>query len=245
MREHFMSTTNLEGRNVVLEGLKRGRKIFEVVIDEGAKGDKIDDVVKEAKRLGIPVTHLRRERLDSIAKTDSHQGVIAKAQTLPTYSVASILKEEKNPFFVVVKDVLYEHNLGAILRSAAACGVDAVVVSGGKGNTLTPVVERVSMGGSNVVKVCEESILSALAALKRAGVKIVGVELTGEKNYFEEDLTGPVALVLGGEDSGLTLPIVDKCDIVVRVPMQNDMQSLNLSVTAGVLMYEKVRQESL
>lgn len=239
-----MNTINLEGRNVVIEALKRKRKIFEILLDKSAKGEKIEELVHLAKKFNIKISYVERSALDKISKTDSHQGIIGVAAPLRTYSIAEILKEVERPFIVIVKEVLYEHNLGAILRSAAAAGVDAVLVPPSQNVVLTPVVERVSMGASNVVKVCEESIQSALSVLKRAGVKIVGVEITGTKNYFEEDLTGSLALVLGGEDSSLSLPIIEKCDIVVRVPMHNAIQSLNLSVTAGILMYEKIRQES-
>lgn len=238
-----MKETNLEGRNVVVEALKRQRKIFEILIDEGATGDKVLELSKLAAISGVKVTRVKRNDLDKISKTSLHQGVIARAQELPTYTIAKVLKEAESPFIVVIKEVMYEHNLGAVLRSAAAAGVDAVVVCSSRGGVLTPVVERVSMGASNVVKVCEESIQSVLSALKRTNVKIVGVEVLGNKNYFEEDLTGPIALVFGGEDAGLTLPVTDKCDIVVRVPMVNEVQSLNLSVTAGIVMYEKVRQD--
>ena len=238
-----MTTVNLEGRNVVVEALKRKRKIFEILIDKNSKGEKVTELCEMAKKAGIKATFVERAELDKISKTDSHQGVVALAEPVATYSVAQVLKEVKDPFFVILKEVLYEHNLGAVLRSAAAAGVSAVVVSPSKETSLTAVVERVSMGGSNIVRVCEESILSALSVIKRAGIKIVGVELSGSKYYFDEDLTGPIALVLGGENESLSLPIKEKCDIVVRVPMRNDIQSLNLSVAAGLVMFEKLKQE--
>lgn len=238
-----MKQTNLEGRNVVLDALTRDRKIFEILIDAGAKGDKIADIQKLAAKKGIKVSLVERAKLDKMSVTDSHQGIIGLAEPIQLSTLAHVLKEEQDPFILVLRDVLYEHNLGAILRSAAAAGVSAVVVDPGKKDVLTPVVERVSMGGSNVVKVCEESVYSALSQLKKAGVRIVGVEVGGTKNYFEDDLTGSVALVFGGEDEGLSLPIREKCDIVVSVPMQGGIQSLNLSVSVGVLLFEKVSQD--
>lgn len=243
MRQQSLNAVNLEGRNVVIEALVRGRKIFEIYLDKGAKGDKIDELASLAKKHNVTLTPCERERLDKMCKTDSHQGVIALAEKLETYSIAQILKSVPNPFILVIKEVLYEHNLGAILRSAAASGVHAVVVSGSRNSVITPVVERVSMGASNVVKVCEESITSALSAIRRQGIKVVGVETSGTKYYFEEDLTGPIALVLGGEDASLSLPVTQKCDIVVRVPMNNNVQSLNLSVAAGIVMFEKLAQD--
>ncbi len=243
MQQQLINSVNLEGRNVVIEALNRGREIFEIYLDKNAKGEKIQDLISQAKKHGVKLTPVERTALDKMSKTDSHQGVIALAEKLKTYTITEILKEVENPFIFIVKEVLYEHNLGAILRSAAAAGADAVVVSGSRNSVLTPVVERVSMGASNVVKVCEESITSVLATIKRQGIKIVGVETSGTKYYFEEDLTGPIALVLGGEDSALSLPVIEKCDIVVRVPMNKNIQSLNLSVAAGIVMFEKLSQD--
>ena len=199
-----MNTVNLEGRNVVIEALTRGRKIFEIFLDKGAKGDKVEGLINLSERKHVKLSMVERGYLDNISKTDSHQGVIALAEGVKTYTVSEVIKSVRNPFLVVIKEVLYEHNLGAILRSAAASGATAVVVPSSGREVLTPVVERVSMGASNVVKVCTESILSALTVIKRAGIKIVGVETTGTKDYFDEDLTGPLALVLGGEDSALS-----------------------------------------
>lgn len=238
-----MNTTSLEGRNVVLEALIRGRKIFEILIEERALGDKIIEIERLAKANDIKITKSQRANLDKVAKTDSHQGVIAIAQVKEISSLNKILKAKDKLFIMIIKEVLYEHNLGAILRTAAACNVSCVVIPPTQGEALSPVVERVSMGASNIVRVCQESVQSALSIIKRAGVKIIGVETTGEKYYFEEDFTGSVALVLGGEDAGLSLPIARKCDIVVRMPMQNSIQSLNLSVAAAVVMFEKVRQD--
>ncbi|MEK7595912.1 MAG: RNA methyltransferase [Patescibacteria group bacterium] len=238
-----MTQVNLEGRNVVLEALLRGRKIFEIFIDKNAKGGSIERIIKSAKEKVVKVTPVDRPFLQKISKTDSHQGIIALSEPIKTYSVSQIVKEVETPFIVVLKEVLYEHNLGAVLRSAAAAGVDAVVVSGSKDKVISPVVERVSMGASNAVKICIEGISSALTVIKRAGIKVVGVEASGSKFYFEEDMTGSLCLCFGGEDNSLALPQVKICDIVVRVPMENAIQSLNLSVAAGVVLFEKVRQD--
>ncbi|MBI4091546.1 23S rRNA (guanosine(2251)-2'-O)-methyltransferase RlmB [candidate division WWE3 bacterium] len=243
MREHAMNASNLEGRNVVIEALKRKRKIFEILVDDGARGEKIRELINFARKENVKVTTADRTSLDALSKTDAHQGVIALAEPIATHSLSAVLKKDRSPFVVILREVLYEHNLGAVLRTAAAANVSAVVVPSAKGNVVSPVVERVSMGASNVVKVCTESVYSALAVLKKYDVKTVGVEVGGQKYYFEENLKGPIAFVLGGEDSSLSLPVKEKCDIVVRVPMGNDIQSLNLSVAAGIIMFEKVRQE--
>lgn len=238
-----MKHTTLEGRNVVVEALKRNRKIFEIKIDQGATGDKISDILGLAKSKRVITSFVSRKELDKLSKTDAHQGIIALAEPIKTVSLSDVLLKKKDPFIVVLREVLYEHNLGAVLRSASAAGADAIVVPPTQGNTISPVVERVSMGASNSIDVVALSTHSALSVLKKNGVKIVGVEITGDSYYFESDLTGPIALVFGGEDTGLSLPISQKCDIVVRVPMINDIQSLNQSVAVSIVLFEKVRQE--
>ncbi len=235
--------TSIEGRNVVLEALKSGRKVFEIKIDGGAKGKKVDDIYASAAAVGVRVVRVPRTSLDKITKTGSHQGVIAIAEERHPVKLGEVLKASGSLFFVVLKDVSYEHNLGAVLRTASAAGASAVVIPPSRGNPLTPIVERVSMGASNKTPLVAEGVHSVLSELKRRGVKIVGVEVSGKSDYFDVDLTGDIALVFGGEDEGLSLPMVQKCDIVVRIPMSSGMQSLNQSVAAALIMYEKVRQE--
>jgi len=237
--------TQLEGRNVVLEALERGRKVFEIYIDIGARGEKVDKIYTISKRLNIRIERKDRKFLDKITKTDSHQGVIAISETLQEEKLKEVLAKAKNPLVLILKDTVYEHNLGAILRTSAASGVSAIVVGQTNRQALTPIVERVSMGASNIIPVIGASIQSTLSVLKKEGYRIVGVELTGDINYFDADLTGPTVLVLGSEDEGLSLPIVAKCDIVVRVPMMNNVQSLNQSVATALVLFEKVRQEKL
>lgn len=229
---------------MVMEALKRGRSVFDIYLDQGAGGEKIEELISLAKKNKVNVIKASRQYLDKLSKTESHQGVIATAEALKARKLSNIVYEIREPFIVVLREVLYEHNLGAVLRTACASGVDAVVVPPSNRVVVTPIVERVSMGASNCVPVVEEGIYSALSILKKAGVLLIGVEISGRENYFDADLTGPVAMVLGGENEGLSLPILEKCDIVVRVPMANGMQSLNQSVAAGILMFERVRQKN-
>ena len=235
----------LEGRNVVLEALSRGRRVFEIKIDKGAKGDKIDEILQKAKASKVGVTLVDRRRLDAITSTDAHQGVIAMAEALHTEKLSAVLERTPSPFMVVLREVYDKGNLGAIMRSGAAAGLDALIVSPTKKGPFSAQAERVSMGASNAVPVISLGVFDAISLLSKAGVKIVGVEVSGNLDYFATDLTGSVAFIFGGEDRGLSLPIREKCDIVVRVPMKGGVQSLNLSATAAVLMFEKVRQAAV
>lgn len=230
----------LEGRNVVLEALVRGRRaVRRIWLDEGARVDaKVQRILELA---GDRVTRVPRPVLDRLSVTGVHNGVIAEAEPFAEMTVRELLDQVASPFVVLVDEVQYEHNLGAILRSALGAGVDAVIIPVERGKGLTPVVQRVSMGGAEAVPVIREGISSALAQLRRAGVKVVGADMDGVAPW-EADLRGPLAIVLGGEDKGLTDPVRKRCDQIIGVPLAGNLESLNVSVTAGVLLFERVRQ---
>lgn len=232
----------LEGRNVVLEALERKRRtVGRIWLDEGARADaKIDRILALA---GDRVVRVPRQLLDRLSRTGVHNGIIAEAEPFPELTVRELLERVPEPFVVLVDEVQYEHNLGAILRSALGAGVDAVIVPVERGKGLTPVVQRVSMGGAEAVPLIREGISSALAQLRRAGVRVVGADMDGVAPW-SIDLRGPLALVLGGEDKGLTDPVRKRCDHIVGVPLAGGLESLNVSVTAGVLLFERVRQVS-
>lgn len=238
----------LEGRNLVIEALRRQkRRVIKVLLDERAKRNpKVDQLLSLVEERGVALSRLPRHRLDQLSETGVHNGVIAFAESLPEFTVRQrlemIIDRGAYPFFVLADELNYEHNLGAILRSAMGAGVHAVVVPVRRGKGVTPVVQRVAMGGAEEVPVIREGISSSLATLRRAGVRILGADMDGEP-YWDVPMTGPIAMVFGGENKGLTPTVRKKCDVIVGVPLMNDLESLNVSVTAGVLMFEKCRQE--
>jgi 23S rRNA (guanosine2251-2'-O)-methyltransferase len=229
----------LEGRNVVLEALVRKRRAVRTIwLDIGAKSD---DKVSEILALGgNRIQRVERHILDRMSLTGVHNGVIAEADDLPEPSIRELLAIPE-PFLVLIDEIQYEHNLGAVLRSSLGAGVDGVIIPTHRGKGLTPVVQRVSMGGAEAVPVVRAGISSALADIRRAGVRVVGADMDGVPPW-DIDLTGPVAFVLGGEDKGLTDPVRKRCDVIAGIPLAGGLQSLNVSVTAGVLLFERVRQ---
>jgi len=232
----------------VLEALTRGRRsVHRIHLDDRARPHpKLDAILETADASGVPVHKVARERLDATSVTGVHNGIIADADGLPVTTVRAVLdaclERGEDPFFVLVDEVNYEHNLGAILRSALGAGVHAVVIPTRRGKGVTPVVQRVAMGGAEEVDVIREGLSSALATLRRAGVRVVGADMDGQPAW-EVPLAGPLAVVLGGEDKGLTSTLRDRCDAIVSVPLLRGLDSLNVSVTAGVLLFEKVRQD--
>ncbi len=242
----------LEGRNVVLEGLRSGRKIKKILIDvsalKGRADGKIGEIIESANGRGIPLISTERAELDRISETGSHQGVIAEAAPRGETSLTSLLKGirgKKEPFILLLGEVMYEQNLGAIIRTAEGAGVDAIVIPKRRTAPLSPTVARVSMGASEYVPLIRESTTSALSILKREGVMIFGVEADAELQYYEADLTGSTALVFGGEDKSLTSTVRERCDGIISIPLMGKIGSLNVGVSVGIVLFERVRQEGV
>ncbi len=240
----------LEGRNVVLAALRASRRVRSIKLDAGARpDDRLKEIVGLARKQGVPIDGVPRAELDRISQTGVHNGVIASAEPLPKWTLKAALASSQrpgDPFVVIVDEVQYEQNLGAILRTAAACGCTAVVAPTRRGAPTGAVVQRVAMGGAEEVPVVREGLNSALATLKRDGFRVVGAEADGAVPLWEADLTGPLAIVMGGEDRGLGPKIRGRCDQVVSIPLTpgSVVSSLNVSVAAGLLMYERLRQTS-
>lgn len=236
----------LEGRNVVLEALRAKKEVNKILIDEGAtsKG-KIDEILYLAKEGGVPVITKTRKELDGVSVTLSHQGVIAFTSKGEEITLKGLLKRlgGKSPFLVVLGEVMYEQNLGAILRTSECAGVDGIIIPKRRSAPMSATVSRVSMGASEYVPVIREGVASALSVIRRESIMVFGVDASGDMPYFEADLTGASAFVFGGEDKGLSEMVRKKCDVVISIPLLGRISSLNVSVSAGIVLYEKVRQQ--
>ena len=238
----------LEGRNPILECLQRKRrKVHRLWIDQGARPDqRIQQILKFAKDRGVPVDQVHRNRLDSMADGRVHNGIIARVEELQTWTTRSLLKhlysEGRDPFLVLCAALSYEHNFGAVLRSALGMGVDGVILPTRRGASLSPVVQRVAMGAAEEIPIVREGAYSAIKQLKRDGIRVIGADMRGH-SLVDFDLTGPVALLMGGEGKGLSQQLRNRCDAIVSIPLRGELESLNVSVAAAILMYEKRRQD--
>lgn len=243
-----MANDQLEGRNPVIEALSRKRRaVKRIWMDRGAKeDDRIRKLLKLAEAEGVPLAKVSRHKLDEMAEGRVHQGVIAHAEPLPTPTSAEMVSDafdaEGHPFFILADQIQYEHNLGAILRSALGFGVSGLLLPTRRGASLTPVVQRVAMGASEAVPVCNEGLFSAIKHMKKAGIPVVGADMNGTP-LTEARLSGPLALVMGGEGRGLSPTLRKHCDQIVSIPLAGQLESLNVSVAAALLMYEKRRQD--
>ncbi len=237
----------LEGRNVVLEALARQRRPVRAIwLDGGARVDaKLERILALAGEQGVQVHRIPRKELDRRARGDVHNGILAEAEPLPRKRVEEVIDEamarDEAPFLALADEVQYEHNLGAILRSGLGAGLHGMVVPTRRGAGLSPVVARVAMGAAEEIPLIREGLFSALKKIRRQGLRVVGADMHGTPPW-DVDLTGPIALVLGGESKGLSPTLRSRCDAVVGVPLAGGLESLNVSVTAGVIFFERVRQ---
>lgn len=239
-------TIILEGKNMVHDALVSGQKISRVLIASNSKGDqRIHDIENLAKKIQAVVEVVRPEELTKYSESGNPQGVVAMMAAPETPSLESILKSKRNAFVILLNHIDYEQNLGAIMRSAWAAGADAVIASPNGVHELTPVVSKVSMGAAAYVPLIGISLFQAIDLLHKYAVPVVGVEVDMGEVYTEAKLTGPVALVMGGEAIGLSEPLQKVCDSFINIPMKSGVASLNVSVASALVMFEKVRQERL
>ncbi|HCQ31419.1 TPA: 23S rRNA (guanosine(2251)-2'-O)-methyltransferase RlmB [Candidatus Collierbacteria bacterium] len=235
----------LEGRNMVRDGLVSGQKIRTVLFALGSVGDpKIKEIDKLARDKGVQIQSIQTDELNKMAESRNPQGVIALMDVPEITSLKQILDNKRNCFVVLLNHIDYEQNLGAILRTAWAAGVDAVVVSPNGVHEITPVVAKVSMGGAAYVPLIPMSLFQAIKMLHEYAVPVVGVEVEMGKTMYEQKLTGPVAFLMGGESEGLSEPLQKECDYFINIPMQKAVASLNVSVATALVLYEKNRQEN-
>lgn len=242
-------TDKIEGRNPVLEALKAEREIDKILVAKGAAEGSITKIMGMAKDRGIPIQQVERQKLDQLSESHAHQGVIAFAAAHSYVDVEDILANAANkgedPFVIILDEITDPHNLGSVLRTANAVGAHGVIIPKRRAVGLTAVVAKSSAGAIEYVPVAKVSNLAqTIDKLKEKGLWIIAADMDGEKAFYESDLTGKIALVIGSEGQGIGRLIKEKCDFIVNIPMKGEVSSLNASVAAAVLMYEAMKQKA-
>lgn len=236
----------IEGRNAVMEAFRSGKTIDRLFVLEGNREGAMSTILKEAKKQNAVVSFVKKERLDQMSSTGKHQGVIAYAAAYEYAEVDDLLAIAKEkgeaPFLVLLDGIEDPHNLGAIIRTANLAGAHGVIIPKRRAVGLTATVAKTSAGALNYTPVAKVTNLAqTMDELKKAGMWFVCADMDGEVMY-RQNLTGPIGLVIGNEGEGVSRLVKEKCDFVTAIPMKGDIDSLNASVAAGVLMYEIVRQ---
>lgn len=231
----------LTGFHPVLEALRAGRPLDRVLVAKGAGGPRIQEVVDLARNRSTPVRFEARSSLDRLAGSSAHQGVVALGAAEQYADLDEVAARGK--LLVILDGVEDPHNLGAIIRTAHAAGADAVVIPERRAAGLTDVVAKAAAGALEHVPVVRVgNINRALESLKERGFWIYGLDERGEHDYSQVDYASPTALVLGGEGKGLHDQVRKHCDVLVRIPMAGKISSLNVSVAAGVVLFELRRR---
>ncbi|MDO4285281.1 MAG: 23S rRNA (guanosine(2251)-2'-O)-methyltransferase RlmB [Eubacteriales bacterium] len=239
----------MEGRNAVIEAFRGGQTIDKLFVQEGLQDGPVMTIRREASKCGTPVKYVSKERLDQISQTGKHQGVIAFPAAYRYSELEDLFAKAKEkgepPFFILLDNIEDPHNLGAIIRTANLAGAHGVIIPKDRAVGLTATAAKASAGAiyhTPVVKVT--NMAQTIEQLKKEGLWFVCADMDGEP-MTRLNLTGPIGLVIGSEGSGVGRLVREKCDMTARIPMKGDIDSLNASVAAGVLMYEIVRQRDL
>ena len=236
----------IEGRNAVLEAFRAGKTIDKLFVLDGCQDGPVKSILREAKKTDTIINFVDKERLDRLANSGHHQGVVAQAAAYEYAEVDDILKAAKDkgeaPFIFILDEIEDPHNLGAIIRTANQAGAHGVIIPKRRAVGLTATVAKTSAGAINYTPVAKVTNISkTIEDLKKQGMWFVCADMDGTTMY-DLNLTGPIGLVIGNEGSGVGRLVKEKCDFVASIPMKGDIDSLNASVAAGVLAYEIVRQ---
>jgi 23S rRNA (guanosine2251-2'-O)-methyltransferase len=239
----------IEGRNSVLELLESDKDINKIFVSRGEKHGSINKILAIAKEKRIVVVEVDKSKLDEMSQTENHQGVIAIVPPFEYCEVDDILnyaKEKNEKEFIVILDGIEDpHNLGSIIRTAETAGVHGIIIPKRRAASVNSTVNKVSAGAVEYMKIARvNNINETIKYLKDNGVWICGTDMDTSTEYYNQDLTGPIAIVIGSEGFGMSRLVKENCDFLVKIPMKGKITSLNASVSAGIVMYEALKQRS-
>lgn len=242
-----MSEYKVEGRNAVIELLKSDRTVNKIMVARGDRQGSINEILKLAKQNRIIVTEVDRNKLDTLSETKHHQGVIAFVAPIEYKDVDYILNVAKErgeePFILIADEIEDPHNLGALIRSAEVAGCHGVIIPKRRAVAVTEVVSKVSVGATEYMPIARvNNINDTIRELKDKGVWIVGTDGSADTIYYKQDLTGPIAIVVGSEGRGMNKLTIKNCDFLVKIPMMGKITSLNASVSGGIVLFEALKQ---
>jgi 23S rRNA (guanosine2251-2'-O)-methyltransferase len=238
----------LYGINAVAEALKASpEKIERICVERGQKNPRVQEIIELARQNHVRISFEERPWLDRKAEGSRHQGVVCFAAEMATFDADDIVAQAKSPGLLVILDGIEDpHNLGAILRSAEAAGADGVFLPQHRSAALSATVVKASAGATSHIKLARiTNIAQLIESLKKKGFWVAGLDADSDKSIWQIDLTVPMALILGSEGSGLHRLVREKCDYIVSLPIRGSVSSYNVSVAAGIALYEVIRQRAL
>lgn len=246
-KEERVYEDQIEGRNSVLELLESGKDINKIFVTKGERHGSINKILAIAKEKKIIVVEKDKRYINEMAQTQSHQGVIAIVPPFEYCEIEDILQEarERNedPFVLILDSIEDPHNLGSIIRTAETAGVHGIIIPKRRAACVNSTVNKVSAGAVEHMKIARVTNISeAIQKLKEEGLWICGTDINTDKYYYNQDLTGALGIVIGNEGNGISEKVKKNCDFLVKIPMKGKVTSLNASVSAGIVIYEAVKQ---
>ncbi len=239
----------IEGRNAVLELLESGKDINKIFIEKGEKHGSINKIIAIARDKKIVMVEKDKRQMDEMAQTENYQGVIAIVPPFEYAEVEDIInlaKERKeDPFILLLDGIEDPHNLGSIIRTAETAGVHGIIIPKRRAASVNSTVNKVSAGAVQHMKIARVTNLTdTIRDLKEAGLWIIGTDMDAKTYYYDQDLKGPICIVIGSEGFGMSRLVKENTDILIKIPMKGKITSLNASVSAGIVMYEAVKQRN-
>ena len=238
----------IESKNALLELLKEGRDFDRLYVASGAfKDPKTKEIIDIAASRRIPMLKVSRKIINRRLRSSTSESVIGYMYSQNDWDLKELLDHlsaegNKQPFFLILDDLKYTQNIAAIMRTAFACGVNGIIVNPQEKALVSNETIRISEGAAERIPLVEMNLFNAIKVLKDNDIKICGVHMEGNY-YYDVDMRGPVALVMGAEDTGISSGLLQRCDVKASIPMREGIGSLNVSASAAILMYEKLRQE--
>lgn len=234
------------GIRAVIEAIKAGKQVDKLMIKSGLKGELFFELIELVKDLQIPVQYVPNERINRITMKN-HQGVLAFISPIEFQNIENILpslfETGKNPLFVILDKVSDVRNFGAITRSAECEGVDAIIIPDKGSARISGDAVKTSAGALHKIPVCRVKSLSKTTTfLQQSGIQVVAATEKASELYYQTDFTVPTAILMGAEDTGVAMEHLRVVDKMVKIPVLGEIESLNVSVAASILMYEAVKQ---
>ena len=237
----------IEGRNAVLELLESGKDINKIFVEKGEKHGSINKILEKAKERKVIIVEKDKKQMKEMAQVENYQGVIAIVPPFEYCEIEDILEEAKNrneePFILILDGIEDPHNLGAIIRTAETAGVHGIVIPKRRAASVNSTVNKVSAGATEHMKIARvNNITETIKFLKKNDVWICGTDMNTKQYYYQENYKIPIAIVIGSEGFGISRLVKENCDFMVKIPMKGKITSLNASVSAGIIIYEAVKQ---
>ena len=249
MKENKNFNDQVEGRNSVLELLESEKAINKIFITKGEKHGSINKIIAMAKEKKVILVEKDKRQMEQIAQTTNYQGVIAIVPPFEYCEIEDIVDKAKelneDPFVLILDGIEDPHNLGSIIRTAETAGVHGIIIPKRRAVAVNSTVNKVSSGAAQYMKIARvTNITDAIEELKEKGLWICGTDINTETYYYNQDLKGPIGIVIGNEGKGISEKVKKNCDFLVKIPMKGKVTSLNAAVSTGIVVYEALKQRS-